>query len=386
MAKAKFMNGEFSAKFKGKRKFVAEQMEAIKDYAARDDMQINICPVIQERPSEKKNTEEQITPTHFISGNLEHAVVAIYDNAGIPSFMHRFRKVTNKELFGGSDKTNAAFIIGDEEYDEIYISVYENCEINGKPYSLPMQKPWTGITNDEAARACFSKGEGWHLMTRAEWGLLANLSLKNGTLPHGNTNYGKYHANPEEHGESAGESGKTKTGSGPATWTHNHTLEGVHDLSGNVWEMVRGLRIKDGQLEMAKNNDAALDIDLTLEGDNWEPVRDDSGKSIRVSVSDGGIKFLAESDHEEGYDGCRWEDVNIDCESETLKELALYPGEPEAYCYIDSTEGEYLPLCGGSWSNTSGAGVFHVNLGGPRSGAGGGVGFRSAYFRKLKTE
>lgn len=35
MAKAKFMNGEFSAKFKGKRKFVAEQMEAIKDYAAR---------------------------------------------------------------------------------------------------------------------------------------------------------------------------------------------------------------------------------------------------------------------------------------------------------------------------------------------------------------
>lgn len=122
MAKAKFMNGEFSAKFKGKRKFVAEQMEAIKDYAARDDMQINICPIIQERPSEKKNTEEQITPTHFISGNLEHVVVAIYDNAGIPSFMHRFRKVTNKELFGGSDKTNAAFIIGDEEYDEIYIS------------------------------------------------------------------------------------------------------------------------------------------------------------------------------------------------------------------------------------------------------------------------
>ena len=223
-------------------------------------------------------------------------------------------------------------------------------------------------------------------MTRAEWGLLANLSLKNGTLPHGNTNYGKYHANPEEHGESAGESGKTKTGSGPATWTHDHTLEGVHDLSGNVWEMVRGLRIKDGQLEMAKNNDAALDIDLTLEGDNWEPVRDDSGKSIRVSVSDGGIKFLAESDHEEGYDGCRWEDVNIDCESETLKELALYPGEPEAYCYIDSTEGEYLPFCGGNWYNTSNAGVFYVYLSDPRTYAHGNLGFRSAYFRKLKTE
>lgn len=80
------------------------------------------------------------------------------------------------------------------------------------------------------------------------------------------------------------------------------------------------------------------------------------------------------------------QDVNIDCESETLKELALYPGEPEAYCYIDSTEGEYLPLCGGNWNSASGAGVFNVNLGDPRTNANGNIGFRSAYFRKLKTE
>lgn len=379
MAKAKFVNGKFSAEFKGKEKFVAEQMTAIKEYA-------NTCSLAQEESLESKNNEKQITLARSVGGNLEHAVVAIYDNAGIPSFMHRFRKMTNKELFGGSDKTNAAFIIGDEEYDEIYISVYENCEINGQPYSLPMQNPWTGITNDEAARACFLKGEGWHLMTRAEWGLLANLSLKNGTLPHGNTDYGKYHENPKECGKPTGESGKTKTGSGPATWTHDHTAEGVHDLTGNAWEMVRGLRIKDGQLEMAKNNNAALDIDLTSEGDEWVPVRDDSGKPIRVSVSDGGIKFITESDHEEGYDGCRWEKVNIDCESETLKELALYLGEPEAYCYIDSTEGEYLPLCGGDWNNTSRAGVFSVDLYYPRTYAGGGLGFRSAYFRKRRTE
>lgn len=386
MAKAKFVNGEFSAKFKGKRKFVAEQMEAIKDYAARDDMQINICPVIQARPSEKKNTEEQITPTCSIGGSLEHAVVAIYDNVGIPSFMHRFRKVTNKELFGGSDKTNAAFIIEDEEYDEIYISVYENCEINGKPYSLPMQKPWTGITNDEAARACFSKGEGWHLMTRAEWGLLANLSLKNGTLPHGNTNYGKYHANPEEHGESAGESGKTKTGSGPATWTHNHKVTGVHDLCGNVWEMVRGLRIRNGILEAAKNNDAAMDIDLTMEGDCWEAIRDDEGKIVRISVDDENICITTDPEIEQDYTGTRWSDVQVNCNSEQLKELALFAGEPDAYCYMDCTDGEYLPFCGGHWGSTSNAGVFYVNLGNPRTYASGNFGFRSAYFRKLKTE
>ena len=387
MAKAKFMNDEFSAKFKGKRKFVAEQMEAIKDYAARDDMQINICPVIQERPSEKKNTEEQITPTHSISKNMEHAVVAIYDNAGIPSFMHRFRKVTNKELFGGNDKTNAAFIIGDEEYDEIYISVYENCEINGKPYSLPMQKPWTGITNDEAARACFSKGEGWHLMTRVEWGLLANLSLRDGTLPHGNTNYGKYHADSEEKGEPIEGSGKTKTGSGLATWTHNHKVTGVHDLCGNVWEMVRGLRIRNGVLEAAKNNDAAMDIDLTLEGDCWEAIRDDEGKIIRISVDDDNICITTDPEIEQDYTGgTRWSDVQINCNSEQLKELALFAGEPNAYCYMDCTDGERLPLCGGGWDDALRAGVFYVDLSYPRSISSACIGFRSAYFRKLKTE
>ena len=80
-----------------------------------------------------------------------------------------------------SEKTHPAFIVDGVEYDEIYISVYPNCEINGKPYSLPYQKPWTNITNDDAAKACFSKGEGWHLLTAAEWGLLADTSLMLGT-------------------------------------------------------------------------------------------------------------------------------------------------------------------------------------------------------------
>lgn len=393
MAKMEFMNDEFKMVVEGDELLVEKQADAIRKVVEEKiygipEILIDVSGIEKVVPHDerKRNTEEQITKTMHVNQDTEYAVVAIYDNAGIPSFMHKFRKTTNKELFGGSDKIHPAFIIGKEEYDEIYISVYENCEINGKPYSLPMQNPWTGITNDEAARACFSKGEGWHLMTRAEWGLLANISLKKGTLPHGNTNYGKYHADQEEQGVSIGVSGKTKTGSGPATWTHDHTVEGVHDLCGNVWEMVRGLRIKDGFLEEAQNNDAAMDIDLTLEGDDWKPVCDNSGKPIRVSVSDGGIKFIVGEDHEKGYDGCRWKDVNIDCESERLKELALYPGEPDAYCYIDSTEGECLPICGGSWNGTSSAGVFLVYLLNPRSGALSDIGFRSAYYRKKKND
>lgn len=312
----------------------------------------------------------------------EGSVVAIYDNAGIPSFMYRFERVDNKELFGGSDKPHPAFVIGGEVYDEIYVSVYENCEINGKPYSLPYQKPWTNITNDDAAKACFSKGEGWHMLTAAEWGLLANISLKNGTLPHGNTNCGAYHADSSEKGVTYDGGNKTLTGSGPATWTHNHTPEGVHDLCGNIWEMVRGLRIKDGRLQAAVDNDAALDIDLTHEGDGWQPIYDNNGENIAVSVSDGEITICTATEIEQDYDGACWKDVSMKCESEQLKELALFPGEQEAYFYVDSTDGEYFPFRGGYWAGKASAGVFYTSLSHPRSAVGTSIGFRSAYFRK----
>lgn len=384
MAKAVFKAREFTVKVKGSKEFVSEEMVRAKLFAARKKKEAESMSVFAAviKP-EKSGTEEQITPTDQVENGVEHEVVAIYDNAGIPSFMHRFRKVTNKELFGGSDKVHPAFIVGGKEYDSIYISVYPNCEINGKPYSLPYQKPWTNITNDEAAEACFSKGEGWHMMTRAEWGLLANLSLRDGTLPHGNTNYGKYHADSEEKGEPIEGSGKTKTGSGPATWTHNHKVTGVHDLCGNVWEMVRGLRIRNGVLEAAKNNDAAMDIDLTLEGDCWEAIRDDEGKIIRISVDDDNICITTDPEIEQDYTGTRWSDVQINCNSEQLKELALFAGEPNAYCYMDCTDGEYLPICGGYWFNTSSAGVFNVYLNNPRSYSYASFGFRSAYYGKL---
>lgn len=334
-----------------------------------------------EQEAKEPGKEIKLADVPTAQPGLKCEVVAIYDNAGIPSIMRRFTKTTDKALFGGSEKTHPAFIVDGVEYDEIYISVYPNCEINGKPYSLPYQKPWTNITNDDAAKACFSKGEGWHLLTAAEWGLLADTSLMLGTLPHGNTNGGKYHADPEEYGEEYDNSSKTLTGSGPATWTHDHTPEGVHDLCGNVWEMVRGLRIKNGRLQAAKDNDAALDIDLTKEGDGWQPIYDDNGESIAVSVSDEEITICTATEIEQDYAGTEWENVSIECESERLKELALFPGEPEAYFYVDSTDGEYFPVRGG-WGNGAHAGVFSTNLGGSRAYVYYGIGFRSAYFKK----
>ena len=68
---------------------------------------------------------------------------------------------------------------------------------------------------------------------------------------------------------------------------------------------------------------------------------------------------------------------------ELAKALLLYPDEPNGDYGGDyhglNTSGERLPLCGGSWGSTSGAGVFSVNLRNPRTNAYGDFGFRSAF-------
>ena len=68
-----------------------------------------------------------------------------------------------------------------------------------------------------------------------------------------------------------------------------------------------------------------------------------------------------------------------------MKNLGLFVGEPETYIYADMN-GERLLLCGGNWCNGSSAGVFYVDLNNPRSLSSSLVGFRSAYYRKRKTE
>ncbi len=72
----------------------------------------------------------------------------------------------------------------------------------------------------------------------------------------------------------------------------------------------------------------------------------------------------------------------MNCDSEQLRALALFAGEEKAGCYVDSTEGEYILIRGGYWGSGGSAGVFDSHLGTPRSYAHGGIGGRSAYFKK----
>ena len=117
-------------------------------------------------------------------------------------------------------------------------------------------------------------------------------------------------------------------------------------------------------------------------GDGWKPITDVEGRPLYVSVDGGKITFTTNWNINHDYDGCAWEDVKMECDSEQLKELALFAGESKAGCYVDSTEGEYILLRGGRWISGGDAGVFDSDLDAPRSSAYGFIGGRSAYFKK----
>lgn len=97
----------------------------------------------------------------------------LLDNAGKPSVMVRIPKMTYAQLgMGESTALFPAFIINGQEVDEIYISKYLNIVQNGRAYSLPGVDPAASMNFDQARSYCEAKGDGWHCMTRMEWGLL----------------------------------------------------------------------------------------------------------------------------------------------------------------------------------------------------------------------
>lgn len=329
-----------------------------------------------------------------MSRATEHNNVVIFDDRGIPSIMCRF--VRPKD----AAENPAIFKIGEHTADAIYISKYPNVIIRGRAYSLPMVDPTVNVTFDEAVVACITKGEGWHLMTAVEWEYLLNQSREKNTMPHGNTDYGTDYYHKEEKADRGGCGyGRSKTGSGPATWNHDSTIYGVSDLNGNVWEWLAGLRLLDGAIEYIPNNDAAwTGCDLSRDSKAWQQLRTTRG-AVRAEVKAGETTITdraAAGDYMLDYDGTRIADLKIDLQEvpQALKDLGIVPdkraeSELKTYVYFDATEGEWLPLRGSAFYDVSLSGASALNLYRPRSYSYYNIGFRSAFYEvngKLITE
>lgn len=302
----------------------------------------------------------------------------IFDNRGIPDIMVVFTP----------DELGLPAEIKGKAVKEYAISKYPNTLIGGVPYSMPYQRPAVNINRDEAIRLCEAKGPGWHLLTNDEWAALAHQSRKNGTLPRGNTDCGKSHSHPEETGTTYKDdsgSSKTLTGSGPLTWNHDHTAEGVADMCGNIWEHVGGIRFMDGQVQVIPDNGAAAGADQSRDSKEWKAIHTADGDPVYYKVEDGEISLQPVAPSDTDYDGVEFRALDASALDvpEKLIELGLYPApgyDGTDYFWLD-TNGERIVLRGGAWSSGAGAGVFYFRGNDSRANVNWNVGFRSALVR-----
>ncbi len=326
----------------------------------------------------------------------------LFDDLGMPSIVVRFPKLKNSDVIDdATQNTHSAFIVDDVEKDEIQFSKYQNIIMKDRAYSLPFKDPATSITFDKAVEHCENKGPGWHLMTNAEWAAIALWCRKNEFMPRGNNNYGADHSAPHEKGVCTyitdDKVGRVATGSGPASWAHDGTNEGIFDLNGNVFEWVGGMRLVDGEIQIIPYNNAAMQISQSETSTLWKAILPDG--TLVEPGTPGTLKYDAETATPSGVRintevvNLAGEDASVDKTFETitaaegvtiptlLQTLALAPIDSQHGAdklYVRNA-GERLPGRGGYWSGTSNAGVFYLGLHYSRSYSHSGRGFRSAF-------
>lgn len=335
----------------------------------------------------------------------------LYDDKGMPSIMVKIPKMTYAQLgLGVSTATHPAFIINGSEVPHIYISKYQNIVKNGRAYSLPGQDPAASMNFETAMGYCTAKGSGWHLMTRAEWALIALWCKANATLPYGNNDYGKdsretvYKAIPTLIDSGTGKINRVATGTGPLTWSHDRTVSGIWDLNGNVSEWVGGIRTVYGELQVLANNNAADFAKSQLVGSSeWKAIDGTTGELVTpngTGTTTNSLKLDWLSNHWEWitgsvtwtgtYQSCTFETVTahssvVDAAKLLLQALGLFKYDATGgvyegdYLYADCVAAERSFRCGGHWHGGANGGVFCADGSNTRSLTNAGIGFRSAF-------
>lgn len=350
--------------------------------------------------------EEMKLTIESVSGGKN---TVLLDDRGKPSIMVKIPKQTYASLgIGDSQEVHPAFIVNGVEKEYIYVSKYQNIIRDGCAYSLPGEDPAGGTVDFETARsASEAKGRGWHLMTNAEWAAIALWCKANGCLPRGNTEFGQSHAAPWERAVSGnrGKDGQTNrcvSGSGPVSWTHNGKSDGIYDMCGNIWEWTAGARLYDGEIQIIKENDAAINgMDFSEDSPYWRAVLEDGclvspgtqgtlkWDYLKEPAAETNAFCLSTTVEHRQIDNAAFGTnrfSNISAKSGVkvpllLNALALMPsgsGYDKSQFWVRN-KGERFTLRGGCWTRRDEAGIYALNMFGDRFHIAEAVGFRACY-------
>lgn len=361
-------------------------------------------------------------PSIFVKDDLRASVEAatggqvtvLYTASGQPSYMAVVPRFNTEDIDASlGTGTHEAFKVGGVEKSEIFVGVYQGIDKNGEYLSLPGVDPTVSRNHDQFVSLARANGPGWHCMTNAEWAALQLWCWKNGYLPRGNSNWGRSSDATWETarrvdagvpGVTTG-TGRTLTGSGPASWRHNNSSAGISDLCGNIWEWSPGMRLVGGEIQVVADNNASLNAtDFGPTSTAWRAIDGETGlliapsftgsiaggdyvpttaRSVRIAASGTANYTLVRASGQsfEGMTNPGATPVSATALS-VLKRLGLFPvantglGGDAIFYNLD---GERLPLRGGSWYHSGNAGVFALDLNSARSYSSYGIGSRPAF-------
>ena len=206
----------------------------------------------------------------------------ILDDRGLPSVMVLLPKMNSANLSNGLEsRIHPGFIVDGKVHDTVAIGKYVSYVKDGRAYSMPYRDPANMYNFDESVAFCRDKGKGWGIVPHSLWTAIALWCKKNSTMPEGNTNYGQFNDDafscaPAGEMDKEGRTMRTLTGAGPLSWFHNHRLDGIADMVGNVHEWVAGLRTCHGEIQIIPNADVMNpECDLSFGSDRWRAILPD---------------------------------------------------------------------------------------------------------------
>lgn len=364
---------------------VATSIAAVESTYADKAAGLTIIATDGYRKAVEHNSGGKNTVVYDAQGNPNIMVV-------VPRFNYEDLELPTLELGTG---TPTMFQTNGVPRGEVLIGKYLASTMGAGTAVIGGVQPRTSVNFDQAKELCTRKGINWHLFSAHEQAAIALWSIANGTVPRGNTNYGRSHERKLETarradnglpGDTAG-TGRTDTGKGPATWNHDHTDFGIADLVGNVSEWVDQLMLQDGRII------ATLDNNPSIAEENWTKLE----VYLDALLAAGGASKLNSKivtrqgdigdDNNTGtYTNAEWQKTTKDpsyVTSELMRRLliesAVETGNATGNLYARNY-GKRFPLRGGSWYGGAIAGLGYLFLSFSRVNASSSIGFRPALF------